>query len=110
MPESSKRKHEEDLYRKEFIASFFCNLIRQATGQDRIGEFILDMARNENLTLEDLETLTEKHPASLPKSEWEKVAPSFGLNPSFDQYQLRPFTIPHAYLPQASNEGFNTVA
>jgi hypothetical protein len=98
MPESSKRKHEEDLvYPEGFTARFFCNLIRQATGQG-VGEFISDMARNGNLTPEELEVLLENIP-SFPKSEWEKVALSFGLDPELNKYQFRPFSIPHAYLP-----------
>ena len=40
----------------------------------------------------------EKLP-SFPKSEWEKVAHLFGLNPTIDKYQLKPFSTPHAYLP-----------
>jgi hypothetical protein len=96
MPEQSKRKHEEGLDPEEFTAGL-CNLIRQTTSQG-FGEFILDMVQNENLALEDLEPLTEKLPSFL-ESEWWKVALSFGLDPTIDKYQLRPFSTPHAHLP-----------
>jgi hypothetical protein len=72
-------------------------LIQSAAGGS-VGEFILDMARNERLTLQDLEALTEKLPA-FASAEWEKVALTFGLDPTVDKYQLPPFSIPHAYLP-----------
>jgi hypothetical protein len=96
MPERSKRKR-EDLDADEFTASFFCNLIRQTTGQG-VAEFIMDMAQDGKLTDEDLKVLLDKLP-SFPESEWEKVARTFGLNPTIDKYQLKPFSTPHAYLP-----------
>jgi len=77
MPEQSKRK-QEDLDSEGFKTSSICNLIRQTTGQG-VGEFITDMVQKENLTLEDVEALTENIP-SLPKSEWQKVALLFDLN------------------------------
>ncbi|KAF8492802.1 hypothetical protein F5888DRAFT_1636945 [Russula emetica] len=52
MPDSSKRKHEEDL---------------------GVGEFISDMARNGNLTPElGARSVARKNPV-IPQSEWEKV-------------------------------------
>jgi hypothetical protein len=97
MPEHSKRKHEETLDPEEFSASPLGKLIRQSTRQG-VAELITDLARVGNLTDEDLKTLLDEPPSS-PKIEWEKVAPSFGLDPSIDKYQLKPFSIPHAYLP-----------
>ena len=97
MPEQSKGKHEESLDPEEFSASFLCKLIRQSTGQG-VAEFIMDMARDGNLTDEDLKTLLDELP-SFPKTEWEKVALLFDLDPSISKYQLQPFSIPHAYLP-----------
>ena len=82
---------------EDVTASYFCNLIRQTPGQS-VRESILSMARTADLTLEDLETLTEK-PQPFAESEWEKVAPSFDLNPTLDKYQIRSFAIPQAYLP-----------
>ena len=110
MSTSAKRKHEQDPdpYPEGFTASFLCSLIRNVGGQS-VGEFILDMARNENLTLEDLKSLTEKLP-SFAKADWEKVAPSFGLDPGIDKYQFEPFSLPHAYLPPSFHERVMTDA
>lgn len=87
-----ERKHEfEGLDNpRQITLAYVCNIIWTKTSQD-IGDFILDMARHECLTLKDL---TEKHPGS----EWEKVTIAFGLNPSIDKYQLPPFSIPCACL------------
>jgi hypothetical protein len=97
MASPSKRKLGEREEPKEFTASFLCNLIRAAAGRS-VGESISDMARNECLTLQDLKVFTSKLPA-FAGAEWEKVAPTFGLDPSVDKYQLQPFSIPHASLP-----------
>lgn len=96
MPEQLKREH-EDSEPEELTAGFVCYLIQRMTGQS-VGEFISDMVKKEVLTPEEVEELTDRLP-SLPKSEWEKVALEFDLNPTMDKYQLQPFSIPHAYLP-----------
>jgi hypothetical protein len=94
---SKRKKHEEGEDSEEVTAKFVCNLIRTSAGGS-VGEFILDMARNESLTLQDLKALTDKLPA-FASADWEKVALTFGLDPTVDKYQLPPFSIPHAYLP-----------
>lgn len=75
MPEQSEREHEGDTDPEDLTADFLCNLIQQTTRRG-VGEFIMDMVRKENLTLEDLEPVMNRLP-SFPKSDWEKVAPSF---------------------------------
>jgi hypothetical protein len=63
-----------------------------------VGEFPLEMAREERLTLTQLKAMKEKLPA-FASAEWEKFALAFDLQPTQDKYQLGSFTVPHAYLP-----------
>jgi hypothetical protein len=97
MVSPSGRKHEEREDSEEITACSVCNLIWSGTVRS-VGEFILDLARNEHLTLQDRKAVDEKLP-SFANAEWEKVARKFGLDPGVGKYQLPPFSIPHAYLP-----------
>jgi hypothetical protein len=63
-----------------------------------VGEFLLEMAQDERLTLMQLNAVKDMLPAPA-SAEWEKVAVTFGLEPTQDKYQLPAFTVPHAYLP-----------
>ena len=94
---TTKRKHEQDPNPNNITASSICDLIRPIAGRT-IGEFIMDMARNERLTSQHLRVFTEKTPA-FSNAEWEKVARTLGLNPTLDKYQLPDFVVPHAHLP-----------
>ena len=60
MPEQSKRnlKHEEeDLDPEKYDARSICNLIRQKTGHEGVGEFILEMMESADLTFQELDVL-----------------------------------------------------
>jgi hypothetical protein len=61
------------------------------------------MVQKKKLTLEELEPVLDKLPSS-PKTEWEKAAQAFGLNPDLDKYQLRRVEVPRAYLPPSFHE------
>lgn len=79
---------------EELTAIFLCNLIQKAATRS----VVLDIVRNEHLTLQDLIALTEKLPV-FDSARWEEVALTLGLDPAIDKYQLPPFSIPYAYLP-----------